>query len=183
MFYNIDLSKFCNHKFLYSNKQEVLEDVGLDNTYVLKRDFINNNKSTFNDVTFLFSDSYYDNIVCDNQILTINQKANKIHIIAFSYWGSTNAFFETVFDDGSKEFIKIPFIDWVQKARVNYETISWFGENINTIKQVQSQGYLRNTVNFHHVIANIKSEKVIKEIIFPDNFLIHVFAITLENTE
>ena len=183
MFYNINLSRLYNHKFMYNDNPQVLEDVGLDNTYILKKDFINNNKSTFNNVSFLFSNQYYDNVVCDNQKIIINQKANKIHMIAFSYWGSTNAFFEVVFDDESKELIKIPFIDWVQKAKVSYETISWFGENVDTIKQVPSQGVLNNIVNFHHTITKIKTRKKIKEIIFPDNFLIHVFAITLEETE
>ena len=158
-------------------------EVGLDNTYVLKNESIFNNYTFFNNVSFLFSDTDYDNVICDNQQIYINQKVDKLHLIAFSYWGSTNAFFKVIFEDDSIELIKIPFIDWVQKAKVNYETISWYGEGISTIKQIETHGSLKTTVNFHHTVTEINTKKLIKEIIFPDNFLLHIFALTLEKTE
>ena len=103
-----------------------------------------------------------------------------MHIIGFSYWGSTNEFFEIIYQDGSSELIKVPFIDWLLKAAINYETIGWYGTNNTTVKQVLSKGSQINLINFHHSINKINNSKIIKEIILPDNFLIHIFGLTLE---
>lgn len=172
MFLNIDLKKLFNHKFFYE-KEPLNSEIGLDGTYVLREEF---NEIDY----FKISNNELDNIVCENQILEIDNYVDKLHILGFSYWGSTNEYFEIKYLDGTIERIKIPFIDWVMKSSVNYRTISWYGENIKTVKQVISKGLLKHTVNFHHSITKLNSKKMIKEIKIPDNFLIHIFAITLE---
>lgn len=170
MLLKINLKEIFNHKFIYEEISN--NNLGLDGTYILDQDL--------NDIDcFNISKEELDNVVCNNQILQINNYVDKLHILGFSYWGSTNEYFEIKYQDGY-ESVKIPFVDWVMKSSVNYRTISWYGENIETIKQVTSKGILIHTVNFHHSITKLDPKKMIKEIIFPDNFLIHIFAITLE---
>ena len=170
-----DLKKQFNHKFIYE-KEVLKNEIGLDGTYVLKEEL--------NDIEYFnIGTDELDNIVCENQIIEINNYVDKLHILGFSYWGSTSEYLEIRYQDETVEKIKIPFIDWVMKSSVNYRTISWYGENIKTIKQVTSKGLLKHTVNFHHSITKLVSKKMIKEIKLPDNFLIHIFAITLEITD
>ena len=171
MFLKVNLKELFNHKFIY---EDILNNnSGLDGTYILQKDL--------NDIDFFnISKEKLDNVICQNQTLEINNYVDKLHILGFSYWGSTNEFFEIRYQDDSIEKVKIPFIDWVMESSINYRTISWYGENIKTIKQVRSSGELKHTVNFHHSITKLDSLKMIKEINFPDNFLIHIFAITLE---
>lgn len=172
MFSKLDLNKQFNHKFLYE-KEVLNSEIGLDGTYVLKEEL--------NDIDcFNISGNELDNIFCENQILRINNYVDKLNVLGFSYWGSTNEYFEIIYQDETIEKVRIPFIDWVMKSSINYRTISWYGENIKTVKQVTSKGLLKHTVNFHHSITKLNSKKMIKEIKLPDNFLIHIFAITLE---
>lgn len=171
MFLKINLKELFNQKFIYEDISS--NNLGLDCTYVLQKDL--------NDIDFFnLSKDKLDNVVCENQVLKINNYVDKLHILGFSYWGSTNEYFEIKYLDETVEKVKVPFIDWVSKASINYHTISWYGENVKTIKQVKSSGELKHTVNFHHSITKLDSRKMIKEIRFPDNFLIHIFAITLE---
>ena len=165
----INLDKLYNHKFIYSNETKNI-NAGLDGTYILRKDIEDLN----------FYKGHYDNVVCESQRLLINDYISKLHILGFSYWGSTNEIFTIVYEDESIAYIKIPFIDWVSKSVVNYQTISLYGEAIKTIKQVKSKGTLKHTVNFHESITTISNNKKVKEIIFPDNFLIHIFKIKIE---
>lgn len=180
---SINLNHLFNHKFIYHQEELEHTELGLDNTYILKSEISNNSLVGLNNVLFSLSNNYYDNIVCDSQELLINDYIDKLHILGFAYWGSTNTFFEIVFEDDTKLQVKIPFIDWVSKITINYQSRSWYGENIKTIKQIKSEGMLNHTVNFHHSITNIDSKKLVKKIIFPDNFLVHVFSITIEKPD
>ena len=171
IFLKINLKELFNHKFIYEDISD--NNLGLEGTYVLQKDF--------NDIDFFdMKQKKLDNVLCQNQILQLNKYVDKLHILGFSYWGSTNEYLEIKYFDETFEKVKVPFIDWVSKASINYRTISWYGENVKTIKQVKSCGEQKHTVNFHHSITKLDSKKMIKEIKFPDNFLIHIFAITLE---
>lgn len=179
-YHKINLDKYNNHKFIYTSKPNSKKEVGLDGTYILKQDLNYQIEEKIENIEFTFSFQRFDNIQCNKQRIQINKKARYLHIIGFSYWGSTNEFFEIIYQDGSSELIKVPFIDWLLKAANNYETIGWYGTNNTTVKQVLSKGSQINLINFHHSINKINNSKIIKEIILPDNFLIHIFGLTLE---
>ena len=86
----------------------------------------------------------------------------------------------TKMDDGEIEYINISFIDWAHKAE-RYGAISSLKDNIKTARQVISSGVKTHLIFFHHTILDMNNKrKAIKQIILPDNFLIHIFAITLE---
>ena len=84
-----------------------------------------------------------------------------------------------MYEDEVKK-VKVPFIDWVQPAKDNYETRSWF-KDVKTVMKVNSCGVLHHTVYFHESIIKLDSNKLIKRIVLPDNFLIHIFKITIED--
>lgn len=166
---NIDLTKHYNHKFIYS-KECSIESRGLDGTYILAKDI----KDKLEIITRL------DNISCDSQVVDVNCITSKLHILGFAYWGSTNEFIDIVYDDEVVK-VKVPFIDWVQPAKDNYETRSWFGSNIKSVKAVKTYGELNHTIYFHESTITLDSTKLIKQILLPDNFLIHIFKITIED--
>ena len=164
---NIDLTKHYNHKFIYREDVES-ETRGLDGTYILAKDV----KEKLEVTTRL------DNISCDSQVIELNYAASKLHILGFAYWGSTNEFIDIIYEDEVKR-VKVPFIDWVQPSKDNYETRSWF-KDIKTVMKVNSCGVLHHTVYFHESTIELDSTKLIKQIVLPDNFLIHIFKITIE---
>ena len=165
---NIDLTKHYNHKFIYSKDIEN-ESRGLDGTYILAK-YI---KDKLEVTTRL------DNISCDNQVIEVNQITSKIQILGFAYWGSTNEFIDVVYED-EKVRVKVPFIDWVQLAKDSYETRSWFGRDVKTVMKIKTCGVLHHTAYFHESTIKLDSTKLIKQIVLPDNFLIHIFKITIE---
>ena len=166
---NIDLTKYYNHKFIYREEKDI-ETRGLDGTYILAKDV----KEKLEVTTRL------DNISCDSQVIELNYAASTLHILGFAYWGSTNEFIDIVYEDEVKR-VKVPFIDWVQPSKDNYETRSWFGRDVKTVMKVNSCGVLHHTVYFHESMIELDSTKLIKQIVLPDNFLIHIFKITIED--
>ena len=86
---------------------------------------------------------------------------------------------DIVYEDEVKK-VKAPFIDWVQPVKDNYETRSWFGRDVKTVMEIKTCGVLHHTVYFHKSTIKLDSAKLIKQIVLPDNFLIHIFKITIE---
>ena len=166
---NIDLTKHYNHKFIYREERDV-ESRGLDGTYILAKDV----KDKLDLPTRL------DNISCDNQVIEVNHKAAKLHILGFAYWGSTNEFIDIVYEDETVR-VKVPFIDWVHPSKDSYETRSWFGRDVKTVMKIKTCGVLHHTAYFHKSSIMLDSSKLIKQIVLPDNFLIHIFKITIED--
>ena len=121
-----------------------------------------------------------DNISCDNQVIEVNHKAAKLHILGFAYWGSTNEFIDIVYEDETVR-VKVPFIDWVHPSKDSYETRSWFGRDVKTVMKIKTCGVLHHTAYFHKSSIMLDSSKLIKQIVLPDNFLIHIFKITIED--
>ena len=165
---NIDLTKHYNHKFIYSKEIES-ESRGLDGTYILAKDV----KDILEVTTRL------DNVSCVNQVIEFNHIASKLNILGFAYWGSTNEFIDVVYEDEVVK-VKVPFIDWVQPAKDSYETRSWF-KDVKTVMKVNSCGVLHHTVYIHESTIELDSTKLIKQIVLPDNFLIHIFKINIED--
>lgn len=179
----LDVKPYCNHKFIYARAPKIKEgetDVGLDNEYVLKSDLRIQPVDEFDGIVFKFSFGRYDNITCERQHIPVGQRINKVHFLAFAYWGNTNEYFKIIYQDGTEEFVRIPFIDWSHTASKKTQDIAVFGDNTTTVKVAMCQGEDPHLVYFHHISCELKQGKTIKEIVFPDNMFIHIFAITLE---
>ena len=178
-FHNISLEKICNHKLVY-DVVPTRGMYGVDNVCFLREDYKLKEREVLNGISFHFSFGEYDNVQCEMQHIEVGVKASSLHIIGFAYWGDTNEYFKVVFEDGSEEYVKIPFMDWSHKASIELAERVWYGDGISTIKTVISSGELILLRHLHHSVGKIESSKIIKEIIFPDNMFLHVLSVTLE---
>lgn len=170
-----------NHQIVYDEVTDNIHELGLDYIYILKQNMNIKSEDLIDGIEFNFNWCGKDNIVCERQHISVtNVKACKMHIVGFSYWGDANEIFQIVYENGEIEYINISFIDWAHKAE-RYGAISSLKDNINTARQIISSGAKIHLIFFHHSVLSINNRrKEIKEIILPDNFLIHIFAITLE---
>ena len=182
-FYKVELKEHFNHRLFYEKPVSLTNDeIGLENSYILMENNNLLNKSNFNNVDFFCEFGDNDNIVCLGQTLTINKKAKRIHLLAISTWIDTVEFFDIVYDDKTVERIKIPFLNWIEISGTNCELYYYEKEeNVTTVSQTVTTGYFKRIVCFHHSYANLNANKKIKKIVLPDNLLIHIFAITLED--
>lgn len=180
-FKRINISDLCNHKLIYENAPSEEEMVGLDNIYVLSKDFDINKKLISDNFEIEYCSGLYDNVVCDLQKINVNSFVKRIHFIGFAYWGDTCENIKIIFDDGSENWVELKFIDWSQEYKKMTESHN--PENEYKIKDVHvmiSSGKMIHLIYFHDSICEIDENKMVKEIVLPDNLLIHIFAITVE---
>lgn len=177
----VNLKPYLNHKFIYGKSPDlkhIKTEIGLDNTYVVKRDLNIKNSCVFNGIEFEFSFGKNDNVVCERQCIEINSEAIALHFIAFAYWGDTNEYVKVLYENSEEDF-KVPFIDLSHKIDNSFFNSTWYGTSVSEALQAVSSGELKQPVFFHHSkIAT--NRKKIKAIVLPDNMFVHIFAITLE---
>ena len=182
-FIQLDIKPYLNHRLIYNTPQQIEKgrtDFGLDNDYVLKLNLNMQESAIFNEVEFKFVFGKFDNITCEGQRLEIGECINKLHFIGFAYWGDTNEYFKVVYEDETEEMVEVPFNDWSHAVFKVPWGNGMCGENTETVKITMSSGASTHLVHFHHIVCDINKGKKVKEIIFPDNMFIHIFAITLE---
>ena len=180
VYHVIDLSKHLNHRLFYDDMSG-MKEYGIENTFIY--DYYNDLKcvEVIHNVLFQFYFGWSnDNIVCDNQEININHIVNKIHIVGFSYLQSNNTFFEVIYDDETSEKIKVPFISWIESFSEGYERTSLYGNNIRTFKWYEASGEEKVVICFHHIVVELPKIRKVKKIILPDDFLIHIFGMTIE---
>lgn len=175
----MDLLKLCNHKFIYDVKPED-ESAGLDGTYLAAKNVPFGEETTINGIPYKFCFGEYDNVLSEGQRLSAGGFADKLHIIAFTNWGDTFDQIKIEYCDGSFEWIKLPFLDWSHKQQIFWQDVTSVRETVDTPFSGITTGALSQLVCFHHTMAEIKGKKKIDSIVLPDNFWLHVFAITLE---
>ena len=117
--------------------------------------------------------------MCNRQRIKINKIANRIHLICFAYWGDTNESFKIIYEDLSEEIVWIPFIDWSHISYCDSRNIAWSG-NVTTLQAGITSGELTHLAYFHYYTCEIMQNKIIKEIILPDNIFAHIVAMTFE---
>ena len=177
----IDISKQCNHKLIYDEMPNGNEPFGLDNICVLKRDFLHENRILKKEIACEYCFGVYDNIICDGQRITIGSKDKKWHFIGFAYWGDVSEPIKVVFDDSTEDWIEITFIDWSHAFVYNTGNDNFTrGNKIENTRICISSGDMIHLVYFHDCICEFHNDKVVREIILPNNILVHIFALTIE---
>ena len=180
-FIPLDIKEYCNHRLIYNELPSKAEiEFGLDNICILESDFKFKAQDVVENVEFKFCLGVFDNIVCDSQKIKINAVAKRIHLLCFGYWGDTNEPFKIIYEDLSEEIVWIPFIDWAHMAYCDSRNIAWRG-NVSTEQAGVTSGALSHPVYFHYYTCQLTQNKIVKEIILPDNIFTHIFAMTLEN--
>ena len=84
-FKRINISDLCNHKLIYENAPSEEEMVGLDNIYVLSKDFDINKKLISDNFEIEYCSGLYDNAVCDLQKINVNSFAMQIRLAIFTF--------------------------------------------------------------------------------------------------
>ena len=181
IFEQIDLKPFMNHKVIYEKLPEGGAEFGLDNICILKEDVKFRREERINGIDFRFETGETDNIMCEKQSLKVGKTIKKLHLVGFAYWGNIHDFFRIIYADGEEEMLRVGMADWSHSADAEIYTRAFFKEDeISTAKIVLSSGQISHLVYFHLFSGEVKSDKLIREIIFPDNMFLHIFAITLE---
>ena len=177
----IDLTKHCNHKLFYDAFPHGEACFGIENVCILKKDFFDEEKILKKDIVCDFLRGDLDNVVCDSQRIPINSKVKRWHFIGFSCWYDANEFVRIVYEDGTEDFIDVTFVDW----SYHFVPDCWNrdisrGNKIENVRVAVSAGEAVRLVYFHDCICELKNEKTVKEIILPNNILVHMFALTIE---
>lgn len=178
--YTIDLQDYCNHRLIYDDSVPPECREGLDGIYLAANDLRVKPDDTMDGVDFAFHFGTYDNVVCAGQKLPIGIQADRLHMIGFAYWGNTNEVFAAEYADGSVEYLKIPFVDWSCFFSNWWMDPAKYGE-VTTVRRMLSSGKQEHLVYFHHSVVELDGSKVLERLVFPDNFWVHVFAVTLED--
>lgn len=181
-FKKINIEKFCNHKLIFENLPVQEERFGIDNICVLKENFEISKKLKKGDLEIDYSLGRNDNIICNSQRIKINQRVKRLHMVGFAYWGDACENLKIIYEDNTECWIELTFIDWScsYKSRL---TEGHDPENQKMIEDIQvmiSSGEWIHLIYFHDFICELNEQKAVKEIILPDNILIHIFAITAE---
>ena len=177
----IDISKYCNHKLIYENLPEGESYFGLDNICILKQDFLSKYKTLKQGDLYNYCLGNQDNIACDGQRIFIGSKVKRWHFIGFAYWGDVNEIINVIFDDDTEDWIDIAFIEW---SRL-FVHGPWSGNlthdnKIENVRVAVTAGDMIHLVYFHDCVCEFSKEKTVKEIILPNNILVHIFALTIE---
>ncbi|MFQ9736953.1 MAG: hypothetical protein ACLR06_04060 [Christensenellaceae bacterium] len=177
----LDMSGLFNHKLIYKELPKSGE-YGLDNICILKEDFKLDGERLIDGVRFNFCvGEQTDNMICSGQSLAVNEAADKLYFAGFAYWGDSCEKFEIVYEDGETENAEIALLDWShgmqEGIRMRFFTRSG---SLKTAGICISSGRLIHLVYFHRFEYIVKKGKKIREIIFPDNMFMHIFATTIE---
>ena len=178
----IDIAKHYNHKLIYDFKPKEGASCGLDNIYVSKYDFLSEGKALGKGIEYTYNLGEHDNVICNGQRIFIGSKVKRWHFVGFAYWGNVNEIVKIIYDDNTEDWIKITFIDWFYLFDHNIwnENVTQ-GNKIENIRTVVTSGDIIHLIYFHDCICEFHGEKNVKEIILPNNILVHIFAITIEN--
>lgn len=175
-FYKTNLQNLCNHRLVGDSAI----DTGLDGIYIDRADWRLTGAQNIDGIDFDFYTGEKDNVECDRQVLRVSAAADRLHIAGFSYWGETTEQFRIVYADGTSENVTVPFMDWAKSAQERYWSGEWDGGDIETVYHCVSSGVAIHVIYMHRATVELHGKSPIEEIVFPDNFFVHVFALTLE---
>lgn len=176
----IPLKAACNHRLIVAQQPNNKDDVGLDGLYINEADFKFTNNAVIDEVEFDINIGKYDNVECAEQAIEIDASADKLHVFGFALWGDTYSVFKIVYENGVEDYVTVPFINWTHTFSFNWFDMSSVGGNIASHGVIAS-GEQVAPVYIHHITVDLPKHDKIKSIILPDNFCLHIMAITLEN--
>lgn len=184
----LDLREIMNHRMVYPDtvKQEGDIEIGESNNYIDDKTFFFDQVITEKNVRCVFqrNNKKYDNVICSGQVLDVKESyIKKIIIVGFCCWGWFKEDFYLECLDGTVEKAKAYFSDagWLLAESgdccysVENKLYTDCCKILCNIKLKTGGGYI------YYYITEFKEVKAVKKIIFPDNCLMHIFAITIEN--
>lgn len=183
-FERVDLSPWLNHKLVYASLPPAEEEYGLENICILQENFSLRDEESIDGTEFRFADSNFDNVLCERQRVKAEAEAKKLHFIGFSHWGDTCENFTVVCGDGGEETVRVAVPDWSHGWDADIFTHFMFQYSaVRTAKIFLSSGAVKHPFYFHHCVCSLEKQERVREIVFPDNMLMHIVALTLEGED
>lgn len=184
----LDLRELCSRKLIYSEQEATpwSEELGLEGYILRESDFPYNTVLCRGDVECMFRKDPAGNdcVICDSQVLDVGNAAMRsIVFVGICTWGFFTENFKLEFTDGTTEFARAYFSD------VCYPLFRAAQDNIGrdeqrfldgckifcTFEGERGKGYIC------YYRTEFPRKKILKRIHFPDNCLMNILAITLEN--
>lgn len=163
----------CNADFTGLN--EFLQYDDIDNTIKIDENFMVH--------TYISSENRNDNLVCEGQIIEVNNKNlyERVGILCVSEFGESIEVIKLMYSDDSQQKLHIKVTD------VNDEPL--FGEKIvwrGVTYQKDDNGVATQRLNNAHLFwveFKIKRDSLVSEIILPDCSNLHIYGIYFMNRE
>lgn len=185
-FHKINLIPYLNKKIVFSHSK-ITDDAGLDGMGVYKGTFFDFNKTIeLDNIPYIFRNKRsLDCIMCDNQNINLKPLIfKKLHFLGFMYWGANCDYLKLNYVDGRYDYIKIFFSDWSKETKpIENSFLDLFDLKPKTIGTFFSCGKAVLPIYLHHCEYENTLDKEIESITLPDNMLMHIFAITAEQSK
>ena len=183
----LDLTPIFNYRLVYpkNTKLSKKKEIGISNIFLTEESFKFNTVINHDMVSCLFKRNKrgFDNVRCDSQKLITNKiLVKKITIIGFCCWGYY------------KEKLILQCEDEDVEVYAYFSDTSWllstlFEYSFNIEKNIYDAAcHILCEVEWsdhkgfmYYYTTEFDQAKIVNKIIFPDNYLMHIFAITIEN--
>ena len=179
-FKKIEIGTYFNHRLFYPEEQLKDADVGLDKIIIIDSNNKIRNHDIIDGIPFIFGYGKYDNLECGGQIIEINEHVKNLHIIGFYYWGDSEEIIRIIYNDGEQEGIGVPFINWGLKSKYDWRIECLGRELVKSSLPMMASGSYCGTVFFHHICIPLGKNKKVEKIVLPEDFMVHILAITIE---
>ena len=182
----LDLTKIFNYRMVYPESAKIPDRDGPASNYIKEKTFSFDKICEGGGASCIFrrNKQGYDNVICNSQTVDVEDIAiQKITIVGLCSWGNFKEKFLLKFSDESTGIAIANFMDmcWPLENAVR--------SSIGIDKQIYSEAnhvfceldckYQKGYLSYY--TTTLQGNKKLRQIIFPDNCLMNIFAITLEN--
>ena len=184
----LDFTQIFNRKMVFQNEEEAAQKAELLETgnYILSESFVFDKIFKKGNVRGVFRRNAegFDNAACESQVLELRGiPVKRITFIGFCVWGYFKENFRLECADGSTEYAEAYFSDIscpleeVQECCFALEK-ALYTDGCRYFKETKMK---TGTGYIYYYPTEFRKTKRIEKIIFPENCLMHIFAITIEN--
>ena len=184
----LDLTGLYNNRMVFPKARSIDENImiGEANNYIFSESISFNQIMGTGNVSAVFRQRAdgMDNLVCESQILLLDDvTVKKITIIGFCAWGYFKENLKLECVDGTSEYAKVYFSNVSEPLENGIDSCfriekALYRDGSRCFKEIEmkrGKGYIYYyTTEFHEI-------KKVNKIIFPENCLMHIFAVTINN--
>lgn len=177
---HVDLNHLFNDKAFINIEKDIFGNFGMIGKAFLIDQVIMNNELKLGDIKFNMCQAYkkeYDNVSCMGQEIVADVDPYEgIAILGCAEWGNFVDYLVLIYDDGSKQEVRVEFSDWAFPP-VYSDYLVYEGNQVDLTKNNPIiNGY---KANLFAQVYQMNSSKRLMKIILPTCPNIHVFAISL----
>lgn len=183
-FYQVNLAACLNHRMVYEGEVSS-PNAGLEGLYTIRNRFYEGNLHPLvNGIPFALSAGEFDNVSACGQVVPVNQRVTRIHVLGFSYWGSFNELLVLQCADGTSAEAEIILLDLStqDKLETNLLYCHFYNcyDHLLDGGRFPTFGTVQISASCHHSVCTLPEPLELAEIVLPENPLMHILAITVE---